>query len=132
MAFGVVAEDGVGVQDVVEFAEEWGVGVGDVVVVLPLEEADPDGETGNLVGVEVELDAEELARVGHGVDFELEVVLTAEDACLMPEVEEELESDVEEVAGAAGGVEDADGGEFGGPGLEDVLREAIWVRRTAR
>jgi hypothetical protein len=37
----------------------------------------------------------------------------------VPEVEEAFECDVEEVSGAAGRVEDADAGEFGGPVLEE-------------
>ena len=55
----------------------------------------------------------------------------AEDAGLVPEVEQAFEGDVEEVSGAAGGVEDADAGEFGGPVLEQGEGGAVelegWV-----
>jgi hypothetical protein len=39
----------------------------------------------------------------------------------LPEVEEALEGDVEEVSGAAGGIEDADGGELIEPGGEEAF-----------
>jgi hypothetical protein len=77
---GVVAEDGVGVLDVVELAEEGFFLIFDAVVVFPLEEADPDDDAGDLVGVEVDLDSEELAGVGDGVEGEGEAVGDAEDA----------------------------------------------------
>ena len=89
------------------------------VVVFPLEEADPDDDAGDLVGVEVDFYAVELAGVGDGFERKGEAVLEAELAGLMPEVEQSLEGDVEEVSGAAGWIENADRGEFGGPGLQD-------------
>lgn len=104
--------------DVGEDFEEGFFVVFDSVVVFPLEEADPDDDAGDLVGVEVDLDAEELAGVGDGVERKGEAVSEAEDASLVPEVEQALEGDVEEVSGAAGGIEDADLGELDGPGLE--------------
>ena len=68
--FFVIAEDGVGVFDVGEFLEEGFFFVLDAVVVFPLEEADPDDDGGDLVSVEVDLDAEELSGVGDGVEGE--------------------------------------------------------------
>ena len=124
-AFGVVAEDGVCVFEVGEFLEEGFFLVLDAVVVLPLEEADPDDDGGDLVGVEVDLDAEELAGVGDRIEGEGKAMGEAEDAGLVPEVEQALEGDVEEVSGAAGGIEDADGRELGGPVLQEGEGGAI-------
>ena len=87
LVVGVVAEDGVGVFDVGEGFEEGRVSLFDSVVVFPLEESDPDDDAGDLVGVEVDLDAEELAGVGNGIESEGEAVLDAEDAGPVPEVE---------------------------------------------
>ena len=109
----------------VELLKEWGFVVLDAVVVLPLEEADPDDDAGDLVGVEVDLDAEELGRVGDGVEGDGKAVLDAEDAGFVPEVEQAFEGEVEEVAGATGGVEDADAGELGGPVLQEKKRGTV-------
>ena len=114
LAFGVVAHDGVGVLDVVELLQDGVALFEDVVLVFPLEEADPDDDGGELVGVELRFDAEELGWRGHPLDGvgdgDLDVVLDGEVAGFLPEVEEAAEGDVEEVSGAACRVEDADGG----------------------
>ena len=47
-----------------------------------------------------------------------------EVAGLLPEIEQAAEGDVEEVSGAAGGVEDADGGEV----VEEVGEEGFGLR----
>src|ERR1035437_10341545 len=54
-----------------------------------------------------------------------EAVLDAEDAGLVPEVEQALESDVEEISGAAGRVKNADACEFGGPILQQSKGGAV-------
>src|ERR1035437_9647275 len=54
-----------------------------------------------------------------------EAVLDAEDAGLVPEVEQALESDVEEISGAAGRVKNADVCEFGGPILQQSKGGAV-------
>ena len=77
------------------------------------------------MGVEVDLDAEELAGVGDGIERQGEAVGDGEDAGLVPEVEQAFEGDVEEVAGAAGGIEDADAGELGGPVLQESESGAV-------
>ena len=66
--------------DVGEFLRRTGLPCrsSNAVVVLPLEEADPDDDAGDLVGVEVDFDAEELRRVRHGVEGEGEAVEEAE------------------------------------------------------
>ena len=98
---------------------------GDAVVVFPLEESDPDDDGGEFVGVELGLDAVELLGRRHFVDGigdgELDVVLDGKVAGLFPEVEQAAESDVEEVSRAAGGVEDADGGERVEKGGEEAF-----------
>ena len=82
------------------------------------------------MGVEVDLDAEELGGVGDGFEGEGEAVIEAEGAGLLPEVEEALEGEIEEVSGAAGGVEDADAGELGDPVLRR-MRAGRLARRAA-
>ena len=73
------------------------------------------------MGVEVCFDAEELAGADLALADDGEAVGEGEVLCVFPEVEQLLEGDVEEVAGAAGWVEDGDGGEFVEPGGEQVL-----------
>jgi len=88
--------------DVVEFLQDGFVVFGDGVFVLPLEEADPDDDGGEFVGVELGLDAEELGWGRHFFDGvlhgELDVVLDGEVAGFFPEVEDAAEGDVEEVS----------------------------------
>lgn len=124
-AVGVVSENGVGMFDVGEFLEDGFAVFEDAVFVLPLEEADPDDDAGEFVGVELDFDAEELGGGDHVGDDERDVVLGGEVAGFEPEVEHAAEGEIEEVSGAAGGVEDADGGEFGDPGGEEGFRGGV-------
>ena len=103
-------EDGVLALEGVHGAED-GVAPGaGAVLAGPLEVADPDGHLGELEGVRVDLDAVELPGAHEG-DLGGEAVVQGEDGDLLLQVLELLEGDVEEVAGAAGGVEDPDVGE---------------------
>ena len=114
---GIVGEDGVLLEDGGGFGEERAlVGIGLAGgFPLPLEEADPEDELGDGDGAAVEFEAEELARAnleaGH---FEggvaAEVFVGFEDFGF--EALHEFERDVEEVSGAAGGIEDAEGADF--------------------
>ena len=90
--------------------------------VVPLQVADPEHQLGDGGGPGVELDAEELVRVD-GVAVEAEGGLRL--AHLLEEVGDfafealhRFEGDVEEVAGAAGGVEDAGGAELAVEGVQ--------------
>ena len=100
-------KDGVHAPEVVAHGPEDGV-LGDMEAVGagPLEEADPDGGLREVVGVGIEFDAVQLPRADHGqITAEAEVHGVDDD--FLFEVLEFLEGDVEEVAGTAGGVEDA-------------------------
>ncbi len=74
------------------------------------------------MGVGVGFDAEELAWADLAGADGGEAVGEGEVFRLFPKVEQLLEGDVEEVAGAAGGVEDGDGGELVEEGGEEVFR----------
>jgi hypothetical protein len=52
-------------------------------------------------------------------------MLPDELGCLLVKIEQALEGEVKEVAAAASGVEDADGGELGEPASEDAFRLAL-------
>jgi hypothetical protein len=109
----VAVEQGVAVLDVVEVADDGLGGMdGAAVAEVPLEGADPEDEFGDGGGAGVDLDAEELVgitvcagEVEEGLAF-AEGVEEVEDLAL--DALEVFEGDVEEVAGAAGGVEDAE------------------------
>ncbi len=91
---------------------------------VPLQVADPEDQFGDGGGARVELEAEELVRVdGEAVEFEAllrvaELGEGVEDFAFEPL--QVFERDVEEIAGAAGGVEDADGAEFVVEGADEV------------
>ncbi len=116
-----------------------GHGLGAAVVDLPLEVRHPQDELGDLGGPRVQLDAEEVLRDdGCGRAGEREPLLAAE-----PEGAHELEDlvfeglqggvcDDEEVAGAAGGVEDAEGPETLQEGLCGVAHLLLDRRRHVR
>ena len=101
-------------REVVDVAEFFSTGSAGVAAgaEVPLEVADPEDELGDGGGARVELDAEELVRIDGGLPVSSEQLLVAE---LLARVEHfafealhVFEGDVEEIAGAAGGVEDAD------------------------
>jgi len=102
-----VAKDCVAVVDGLEFGEDGGVGGdGEAVLVEPLEETDPDGDLSEFGGVGVDFDAEELGGADAGEEAEGDGGLCGEGDDFFFEGEELLDGEVEEVSGAAGGVED--------------------------
>jgi hypothetical protein len=108
----VVGEDGVAVLDVVEVLDD-GLGRGDAAAgaEVPLEVADPQDQLGDGGGARVHLQAEELVRIdGEAGHFQRSLLVAepvegVEDFAF--EALEVLQGDVEEIAGAARGVEDA-------------------------
>lgn len=114
----VVLHDGVHAADVVVegFEDGFAVGEGGVTVILPpLDVADPDDDGGEVVGDGVDFDAVHLAGVdfGHGEGHASKEGVGDD---LFFEIHEQLKGDIEKVAAATGGVEDADfaqGGEHG-------------------
>src|ERR1035437_1369331 len=78
----------------------------------PLEPADPDGHLGEVEGIGVDLDAVELPGADGG-EVGTDAFFHAEEDDFFFEIFEFEERDVEEVAGAAGGVENLDGLEAG-------------------
>src|SRR5690606_14895303 len=126
----VPGEDGVAVLDL-PVALQHRLGEDDglaVAAAVPLEVADPEHEVGDGGGAGVDLDPAEL----RGGDAEPLADGLADEALgdasgLVFEGLQPGERDVEEVAGAAGGVEDADGGEAGeeaGEGASGLVAEA--------
>jgi hypothetical protein len=122
---GVGGEHGVAAFDVLEVAQD---GAGRQAAALgaevPLQVADPEDHFGDGGGARVDFEAEELVRV-NGEAFDFEALLRV--AQLGEGVEDfafetlhVFERDVEEVAGAAGGVEDAGGAQFVVPGADEV------------
>jgi len=83
-------------------------GLLNAVFVLPLKESDPDYDGCEFVGVELCLDAVELAWRDHFCDYERDALLGGELACLKPQSSRRRRRR-REVSGAAGGVEHADG-----------------------
>src|SRR5690606_2550451 len=81
------------------------------IVAHPLEVADPDDGLGEFRGVGVDLDAAELGGGDAGEEAQGDLGGGGEGDDFLLAVEELLDGDVEEVARAAGGVEDGDGGE---------------------
>ena len=109
--FDVSREDGIADFDIVECAQNRIGGHAALGADVPLEVADPEDEFGDCGGAGVEFEAKELVRVD-GVTFETtqnilaaEVGEDFEDFAF--EAFYEFEGDVKEVAGAAGGIEDA-------------------------
>ena len=108
----IAGEHGVAALDVVEVLDD-GLGRGDAAAgaEVPLEVADPQDQLGDGGGARVHLEAEELVRIdGEAGHFQrgllvAEPVEGVEDFAF--EALEVLQGDVEEIAGAAGGVEDA-------------------------
>ena len=78
-------------------------------------------------GVELGFDAVELGGRDHLWKDHGDVVGGGEALGFEPEVEEAAEGEVEEVAGAAGGVEDADGGELVNPCAEEAFGFGVGV-----
>ena len=74
----------------------------------PLEPADPDGHLGEVVGVGVDLDAVELPRTDAGKVGTQTVLARECDGRFALKVFEAEQGDIEEVAGAAGGIENLD------------------------
>src|SRR5690554_3367574 len=91
--------------DVVERFEDGRLAAADAVGAVPLEVADPHDHAGELVGERVDLDAVELPRAEEAEAWRAD--LLGEGDYLVLEVLHGLQGDVEEVAAAAGGVEDA-------------------------
>ena len=122
---GVGGEHGVAAFDVFEVAQD---GAGRQAAALgaevPLQVADPEDHFGDGGGARVDFEAEELVRVdGEAFDFEALLRVAklgegVEDFAFEPL--HVFERDVEEVAGAAGGVEDAGGTQFVVPGADEV------------
>ena len=119
----VVGDEGVAVFDVVEVADD-GLGrvFGFADAEEPLEGADPEDEFGDGGGAGVEFEAEELVGIDGFAGHVEEALAFAE---LVEEIEdfafdafEVFEGDVEEVAGPAGGIEDAEGTELFMKGFE--------------
>ena len=115
--FLVVGEHGVAALDGVVLGEERSVvGIGfPGGTAVELEVADPEDDLGDGGGAGVELDAEEVVRADDDAGH-LQGAVAAE---FLEEVEHlglqafhQLQGDVEEIPGAAGGIEHADGGEF--------------------
>jgi hypothetical protein len=112
----VVGEDGILLADGGSFREERAVaGVGLAGgLALPLEVADPEDELGDGDGVRGDFEAEELLGA-HAVFLHLEGGVAAEGGGEFEdfgfEALEVLERDIEEIRGAAGGVENAEGAE---------------------
>ena len=133
-AGGVPGEHGVAVFDVVEVAQHrLGGGGAAVGAEVPLQVADPEHQLGDGGGPGVELDAEELVRVD-GVAVEAEgglglAHLLEEVGDLAFEALHGFEGDVEEVAGAAGGVEDAGRAELAVEGVQGGAGLAARGRR---
>jgi hypothetical protein len=131
---GIAGEHGVAAFDVLEVAQD---GAGRQAAALgaevPLQVADPEDHFGDGGGARVDFEAEELVRVdGEAFDFETllgvaELGEGVEDFAFEPL--HVFERDVEEVAGAAGGVEDAGGAQFVVPGADEVgsLTELAFV-----
>jgi hypothetical protein len=81
----------------------------EAVLLHPLQVADPDHHLGQLLGEWVDFDSQKLR--GADVGEQADVVGGGEGDHLFFQVEQQVDGDVEEVAGAAGGVEDFDLGE---------------------
>jgi len=113
-------EQGVHEVEVVELLEDRGCGDRVAVAAMPLEESDPEGHLRQLVGIGIDLDAVELPGADRGKEGGLHSIGTREEDDLLFQILKALEGDVEEVARAAGGVEDMDAGETDEKGvLED-------------
>src|SRR3989338_7953337 len=95
---------------------------GETVAEEPLQMADPDGDLGKLLGEGVEFDS--LDHLGADADVERELAfvhLGQEEQDFLFQLVQERQGDIEEVPGAAGGVEDADLVEPATPKLLDRL-----------
>ena len=78
----------------------------EAVVVHPLQVADPDDDLGEFLGVVVDLDAGQLRGADGGEQADALLGRVGDDFFL--QVQQQVQRDVEEVAGAAGRVEDRD------------------------
>jgi hypothetical protein len=95
-------------RDALERAQDRIAPVSEAVVEHPLDLADPDRHPGELGGIRVDLDPQDRLRADAG-----ELLGDPEDEGAPPdglelEVLERLKGDVQEVARATGGIEDAD------------------------
>lgn len=98
-----------------------GVAVGQA----PLQLADPDGDAGQLGGVFVQLDTEHVVRAGDEVLLAVEPGLGGLVDAEVLDVLERLQAEEQEVAAAAGRVEDAEGAQALQPGDEGGVGLAV-------
>ena len=111
---GVALHEGVATFDVVEvFDDGFGRdGVGPKGAEIPLEVADPENEIGDDGGTGVDFNAEELMRVHGEARFSESLLWVTQTFERIDDFSlqalQVFEGDVEEIAGAAGGVEDTD------------------------
>ena len=123
---GAIVQQGVGFFDVVEIAQDrFGDFTAGAVAEVPLQPAKPEHEFRHRHGAGVEFQAEKLVRVHAGLGEVEAVALTGDEIGqqvqnLPFQAFHHIEGDVEEVGGAAGGVEHADGAEAGVVGADEV------------
>ena len=104
----VGVEQGVAVFDAVERLEDGVEGVGVAVTAAPLDVADPDGHSRQFGGEFVDFEAEDVVRAGFHAERRFEAEFVGVDVGAFFDVAQGFEGQIEEVAAAAGGVEDAE------------------------
>jgi hypothetical protein len=104
----VRVEQRVAVLDAVERLEDGVEGVRVAVAAAPLDVADPDGDARQLGGEFVDFQPEDVVRAGMHDQFGAEAEFVGVDVGAFLDVAQGFEGEVEEVAAAAGGVEDAE------------------------
>ena len=90
------------------------------VVLLPLDEPDPDGHLSQVEGVGIDLDPKELMRPDLQLEFH-QTAMSALDEDLFLQVFQHPQSDVKEVPRSTGGVKDADRSQALQKGINEPL-----------